>query len=112
MPIPSARTEEWLRQIQPQRNARSVSARFRSLPSAAPFALAQLVLRLARPSSSAITRQGKNRENYRGSFEFDFEIVEFCPESANLAEDQGINSEFCGFLCKTTIKKAISVALR
>ena len=30
-------------------------------------------------------------------FEFALEIIEFCPKSANSAQNQGINREFCGF---------------
>lgn len=41
---------------------------------------------------------GASRENNRGASEFGLEIVEFCPKCADFVLNQGINSEFCGFL--------------
>jgi hypothetical protein len=38
--------------------------------------------------------KAKNRENNRQFFEFDPEIIEFCPKSANLVCRTGINREF------------------
>ena len=38
-------------------------------------------------------KQGK----IQGGFEFDLEIIEFCPKYANFAQNQGTNREFCGF---------------
>ncbi|PYY18668.1 MAG: hypothetical protein DMG60_07500 [Acidobacteria bacterium] len=43
--------------------------------------------------STAKAKTGKNT----GVFEFDLEIVEFCPKYANFAQNQGTNREFCGF---------------
>jgi hypothetical protein len=43
---------------------------------------------------------GKNREINREFFEFDAEIAEFCPNSAILLQEQGINREFPLFSLK------------
>src|SRR5205085_8273409 len=49
----------------------------------------------------AKAKTGKNT----GGFEFDLEIIEFCPKYANFAQNQGINREFCGFLAKSRSTK-------
>jgi hypothetical protein len=45
----------------------------------------------------------RNRDHYRDFFEFDSEIVEFCPKSAILLHEQGSNRDFrnIGVTCKS-----------
>ena len=42
----------------------------------------------------------RNRDNSRGISNSISKIVEFCLKNENSAQNQGINSEFCGFLRK------------
>jgi hypothetical protein len=42
----------------------------------------------------------QNSEKNRAHFHFDLKTIEFCPNFANFAQNQGVNSEFCGFLPK------------
>ena len=56
--------------------------------------------------------QTKNKEYSSQFFEFDLRIVKFCPKSANFAQNQGINSEFCGFLPKPWSPRNLPPILR